>query len=100
MRPASQLTVGRLAIEARVPRDQPVPPGMGSRLEALAREDLLPSLAATLAPACPDNDPTVWVIRRLEVDVMFDLGWSKDVVARLWAREIRASLTRLFHGGQ
>src|SRR5262249_28181654 len=97
---ASRLTVGRLSIEAQIPRDQAIPPGIGLRLEAMAREQLEPSLAAALAPLCPESDPAVWVIRRLDVDFLVELGWSKDAIARRWAGELAQSLVRVLHGPQ
>jgi hypothetical protein len=95
---ASRLTVGRLSIEARIPRDQPIPPGIGIRLEAMARDQLQPSLADALAPVCPEGDPAVWVIRRLDLELLVDAGWNRDRMARRWAREFAQSLTRILHG--
>jgi hypothetical protein len=100
MTAASSLSVGRLSIEATIPRDQPVPPGIGGRLEALAREDLILSLAASLAPLCPEDDDTVWVIRRLEMEVALDLAWSRDVLARRWARAFGGALTACLGRGE
>jgi hypothetical protein len=100
MTAASSLSVGRLSIEATIPRDQPVPPGIGGRLEALAREDLISSLAASLAPLCPENDDTVWVIRRLEMEVVLDLAWSRDASGRHWARAFGSALTACLGRGE
>src|SRR5690349_11111393 len=96
--PVGRLSIGRLAIEAQIPRDQPLPPGIALRLEAMAREQLQPSLAAALAPLCPDNDPSVWVIRRLDLDFLVDAGWDRDRMTRRWAREFTQSLTGILHG--
>jgi hypothetical protein len=95
---ASRLTVGRLSIEARMPRDQPIPPGIGIRLEAMAREELQPSLADALQLLCPESDPAVWVIRRLDLELLVDVGWNRDRMAGRWAREFAQSLTRILHG--
>ena len=95
---ASRLTVGRLSIEAKIPRDQPIPPGIGIRLEAMAREELQPSLADALGALCPESDPAVWVIRRLDLELLVDVGWNRDRMARRWAREFAQSLTRILHG--
>lgn len=96
--PVGRLSIGRLAIQAQIPRDQPLPPGIALRLEAMAREQLQPSLAAALAPLCPDSDPSVWVIRRLDLDFLVDAGWDRDRMTRRWAREFTQSLTGILHG--
>jgi hypothetical protein len=94
----SQLTVARLSLEASVPRDRPGMVVVTSDAQRFASQELAPALTAALAPLLDGGDPSVWVIRRLDLDLAVDSSWSAGAVAARLARAVQVALHSVTSG--
>jgi hypothetical protein len=94
----SQLTVARLSLEAAVLRDQPGTVVVTSDAQRFASHELAPALTAALAPLLDGGDPSVWVIRRLDLDLAVDSSWSAGAVAARLARAVQVALHSVTSG--
>jgi hypothetical protein len=64
-----------------------------ARLHDLACDRLAQALGAAFEPYVKADDPSVWLIRRLDVDVGLDVARSDDEVVGGWARQLGRSLS-------
>jgi hypothetical protein len=79
--PGSIVRMARLNLHCLVPREHPLPGVMRSQLRSIAEGNLGDVCVRQLAPLCPDNDPSIWFIRRLDVEAAVDANWESDRVA-------------------
>ena len=93
-----RMTFARVETTYFVPRDRVFE--LRGRGEA-AVAHLGTALEDVLAPIVPADDPSVWVIRRLDVDLAF-AAELEDVraLAQVWASEITRSLLRSLRDGE
>jgi len=94
------LTVAHHRGSYLVPWDHPRPEELRRRLDRVA-EGRLPELCARLlAAACDGGDDSVWLVRRLEVDLTADLGAVDDeTLARAWSGRLARALARTLARG-
>jgi hypothetical protein len=64
-----------------------------ARLHDLACDRLAQALGAAFEPYAKTDDTSVWIVRRLDVDVGLNAAASDDVVVGGWARQLSQSLS-------
>jgi hypothetical protein len=97
--PDNTVTIDHWRAEYRVPRHHPAPEHLKSRLDDaighLARE----VLDSALQPLVSTQDESVWLIRRLELELTANTAWDQDRTAASWARNIARELDRILQAG-
>src|SRR5690242_19814529 len=91
---AARLAVRRLALVARVPRDQPQVPGLAHDLGEMVPRLMTPLLAQALDQVLPDGDDSVTLIRRVEVELAISTRWHAERIAAAIAGAIIAAIRR------
>jgi hypothetical protein len=95
----SAVRVGRLNVTCLVPREHPSPLTLRSEMTIIAERQLPSACASLLGPLCPENDPSVWFIRRLDVDVAVDASWEAGGLARAWSQPVAREVLRRVNSG-
>lgn len=97
---AARLTIGRLAIAARLPRDHgPAPAGLAADLREAGQRLLAPLLARALDRAgVPQGEGTL-LIRSLRVDLTVLLRWDPARIAARLAEAIAQAVARAAREG-
>ncbi len=96
----SQLVIGRLTSVYLVSQGHPAPDRLRSQLDQTMRTRLPDACARWLASALDPADPSVWLIRRLELDLALDAGGLDDeTIARAWSRGIATAVVRAIERG-
>src|SRR5438067_13791600 len=96
----SAVRVGLLNVKCLVPSEHPLPLALRSQFADLAKHQLPSACANLLGPLCPENDPSVWFIRRLDVDVAVDASWEIGRMAQTWSQPIARELLRSVNTGE
>jgi len=89
------LNIERVISEWKVPRDQSVDSLSVDTLNDLATRQLSHALAVFLERICPDQDESIWLIRRLNVSLGVDLSWKKAELVDRWAHRLTLSLLKI-----
>lgn len=95
----NRLHIGRFRSEYLVPAAHPDPHRLQRRLDAMFETRLPEVLQASLSSWFSGSDESVWLIRRLEVPVIVNTGWSPDQSAHRFAREVASVLAQAVSGG-
>jgi hypothetical protein len=99
MPPNSTVRIARLNVECILPREHRLLPAIvQSQLVDIAQRQLASACARLLAPICPENDSSVWFIRRLDVELPLDADSETDQLTRTWATQLTRSLARTVNG--
>lgn len=94
-----RLTVERLRVTYLVAREHPDPEGLRVRLDAAAHDRLPEICARLISQGLPAQDPSVWLIRKLNVDLTLDAGaFNDDQIARAWGRQVATGIARTVAG--
>jgi hypothetical protein len=94
------LAIQRLNCAYLAPVDQPDPERLRRRIDDVVRSRLAPLFARALAQTLDAGDESVWLIRRLEVDLAVDMGALDDhALARAWTQQIAVRLARVITSG-
>ena len=95
-----------MIIEARrvladywVPADHPAPETVRHRLDDVARKLLPTALESILERVFPEDDATVWMVRRMNLDLNLDLELDDERLASAWAARASEVLTRKLADG-
>jgi hypothetical protein len=97
---SAQLSIQRLNATYLVPRDLPDAGAARSRLDQAMRRRLAGMCSQLLAQVLDEGDTSVWLIRRLDLDLALDVGGTdEDLLTRVWASRIAASLARAIARG-
>jgi hypothetical protein len=96
----SAVRVGRLNITCLVPHEHPSPLTLRSQFAKLAERQLPSAYASLLGPLCPENDSSVWFIRRLDVDVAVDASWEAGRLAETWSQPVAREFLRSVNSGE
>lgn len=91
---AHGLDVTRMSSTYLIPGDQPSPGQLAARLDTVAERDLPRALGSILSALCSAEDPSVWLIPRLDVSLDVNGEWDADQLARAWAIELARALAR------
>ena len=96
----SRLQIRRVQAQYHVSSAHPAP----ERLKARLDEAVTHSLAQTLSTMCSawfaDTDPSIWLIRRLEINVDVSAAWDRESLARAWRGQIARALSRAMQDGE
>jgi hypothetical protein len=95
----SRLQIDHFRSHYLVPAQHPAPEQVKARLDEPVAQTLAQVLAATLGPLFCDTDPSVWLIRRLELTVDVNSAWEREQLARAWVGQIGRELDRVLRGG-
>jgi hypothetical protein len=88
----SSIHIGRLYNNYRVPLEHTAPEDARRMCENAIAATLSARLATALNASLPASDPSLWFIRRLEVDFAVNTGMSPPALAQVWAKEIASGL--------
>jgi len=98
--PRRRVTIERLVSTYLVPHDHPAPEGLRSRLDALSRDHLADACRRMFAEVLDADDPSVWLIDCVEIDLMLDVANDdRDRIAQVWSRQIAAGVVKLISAG-
>jgi hypothetical protein len=90
--PGSIVRIARLNLNCLVPRDHLLPEVVRGQLRGIAESNLQSVCARQLAPLCPENDPSVWFIRRLDIGSAVNARWEPDRLAKTLSEPIERAL--------
>lgn len=96
----SRVHIQRFSAQYVVPAQHPSPERVRTRLDEAVTGSLRDALGAALAPLLPETDPSIWLIRRLEVQVDVNAAWDGQQIARAWTPQITRSLATVLQDGQ
>ena len=97
----NSLRIERLKSTYLVPRDHPDPERVRRELDDIARRYVSDSLERVLAARLDARDPSIWLIDRLEVDILMDLsGAAPDDVATFWVTRMVDSVVKTIARGE
>ena len=94
----ARLMLGRFRMTARVSRDRIAAAAPGTNARAFFADHVAPALKEVLVPLMDSGDPSVWVIRRLDVRILGDRASSDKEIGRAFARSFRKAMVRAFNG--
>lgn len=94
-----RLHARRLRNQIELHRDHPDPEAVRARMHDTLERTLPTALAGMLQQRFAHADDSIWLIRRLEVDLTVNVAWDPDRVARCCANSIALALTRALDGG-
>lgn len=87
------VTIGRLDSTYIVPRGHPNVDSLRARLDATVNRRLIEVCATTLGHVLDRTDPSVWVIRHLDIELALDVGAvDEETCARTWGQRIATRL--------
>ena len=89
---SSTLSIERLHNHYLVSSDHEAPEQVRSLCESAIAPGLPQALATALGRCFPDNDPSLWFIRRLELDFAVNTEVNLSALSQVWAEEIAAGL--------
>ena len=90
----SRLNVGRFTAVYCVPARHPAPERLRRRLDDALEKEFAGALAACASRLFSDADESVWLVRRLDINVDLDAGLARDQLASAWAAQLARTLTR------
>jgi hypothetical protein len=94
----STVEVERVHALYLVPREHEDPESVRWRLDGVLRARVADECAKLVA-GIDDADPSVWLIRRLELDLTLDAAAGDDALAQAWAVGIVSGIARTVAGG-
>jgi hypothetical protein len=97
--PGSIVRMTRLNLHCLVPREHPFPGVVCGQLRSIAEGSLRDVCTRQLAPLCPDNDPSIWFIRRLDIQAAVNANWERDRVAEALSAPLERALHRKLGDG-
>jgi len=98
---ASALTIERMRNVYRVAADDPAPDEVRFRLDKLAVDEVVHACRSRLAELLDDNDPSIWIIRSLDVDLAVDASaCSSQRAGFAWGEHLALEISRTLERGQ
>jgi len=89
----SRLRVARFNATYFIARDHPAPDRLKGKLDDTVLKDLPDALNTAMSRFLSSADESVWLIRRLDVNLDINAGWNREILANSWANQIERSLT-------
>jgi hypothetical protein len=78
-----------------VPKEHPRPNDVRLRLDEVIREAVPRRAAALLGKVLEDDDPAIWLIKRLDLELFLDVGQAEDsAIAHTWSDRVAAGIAR------
>jgi hypothetical protein len=98
---ANTLSVDRLLNTYLVPRDHPAPEQLRQELDEVVRKHVTDSLGRALSSLLDPQDPSVWVIDTIAMDVIMDVSAAApEETAAFWARRMAESVVEIIARGE
>ena len=98
---SGRLTIRRWSVDCFVPADHPSPREARTRIEAVLEGRLAERCRDSIARILPANDPSVWRIRRLNLNLAFaDRDQSEDHLARWAGDQLAGAVARVIAQGE
>src|SRR5262245_38295705 len=94
----ARLMLGRFRMTACVPRDRIAAGAVGTNARAFFADHVAPALKEVLVTLMDSGDPSVWVIRRLDVKIVGDRASGHKEIGLAFARSFRNAMVRAFNG--
>lgn len=95
---APRLTLGRVGVSLRAGAARAfIPPNHWDE-RAFADSDFAAALEDVLGPVLASGDPSVWIIRRVNLKAVVDAGWDRAQTARAFASALRGAVMRALKG--
>ena len=88
----SRLQVRRVRAEYLVPADHPSPERIKDRLDRELSVQLATTLSSAFASWFSDTDPSIWLVRRLDIDLAVNTGWSSEQLTRAFTAQFGRTL--------
>ena len=95
----SRLEIRRFHGRYLVSRDHPAPERVRTRLDDAVTHSLNGTLASILSRCFSDADTSVWLIRRLEIELDVNAVWERESLTRAWAQRVALTLYRILQDG-
>ena len=97
--PASQQTGSSLHVDHfraqyLIASDHPAPQSVKQRLDDALSKTLPDSLRVALSSWFSDDDPSIWFVRQLDINLDLNLDWNRDQVGKSWAAQLVNKLSR------
>lgn len=93
------VSIGRWQAEYLIPRGHPAPESLKGRLDDALHRLLRETLDSTLSPLASAAGESIWLIRRLELDLSANTAADMDRATGAWARQIAGKLDRTLQAG-
>ncbi|HEX3559758.1 MAG TPA: hypothetical protein VHU19_11175 [Pyrinomonadaceae bacterium] len=90
----SRLSIGRFKATYCVPAQHPAPEALKRRLDDALEKEFAAALAANASQLFSDADESVWLVRRLDINVDLNAAWVRGQLASAWAAQVARSLSR------
>jgi hypothetical protein len=100
MERASTLTIDRWSSVYSVPSDHPDPEDLRARLDRLVSAQVIDACRRRLAPLVNESDPSVWLIRRVDLDLILDASaFAADQTGCAWGEQLAVEIRQILDGG-
>lgn len=100
MEQPATLTIERWTNAYRVPADHPDPEDLRARLDRLVSAQVVDACRRRLAPLIDESDRSVWLIRRVDVDMILDASAiAADRTSTAWGEQLAVEIRRVLDGG-
>jgi len=93
------LEIGRMNTTYLVPRAHPAPEEVRSELDRAAGMETGLACERALSAMLDPGDPSIWLIRKLRVNLLMDPGGGWDRAAEFWGERIADSIMRTIARG-
>ena len=78
-----------------VSRDHPAPDRVKARLDDAVACGLADTLSSIFSRCFSDADSSIWLIRRLDIDLDVNAAWERDSLTRALAQQVALTLHRI-----
>jgi hypothetical protein len=96
----STLNIQRIHARYFLSSEHPSPESVKKHLDETIPADISHALNSLISIFFSDTDPSIWLIRRLELQTDINAAWKTDQIAKIWAEQITHNLTAIFKAGQ
>jgi hypothetical protein len=84
----SSLHVDHFRAQYLIASDHPAPKTVKQRLDDAISKTLPDSLRVALSSWLSDDDPSIWFVREMNVNLDLNLDWNTDQVGKTWATQL------------
>ena len=96
---SNRLQIRRFRAEYLVPAQHPSPESVKDQLDKVLTSQLASTLSSAFSPWFSETDPSMWFVRRLDIDVAVNAAWSGEQLTRAFTRQIGRTLGDTLHDG-
>ena len=94
-----RLEIRRFHSRYLVSRDHPAPDRIKARLDDAVAGGLADTLSSIFSRCFSDADSSIWLIRRLDIDLDVNAAWERDSLTRVLAQQVALTLHRVLQDG-